>query len=373
MKERVITTICWCSFSLRNWSLLQKYFFLMLSRNINFSSQRNCSQIYKVNEPTRLSLVHAPDDTARSVTELIATALAKFIRRSGYDELLAFAKWSSGPPFDVPRAILRFTTCQVSSPSVIVCSGYSTPLSSLQRLRSAKIFPRNPFELASKVYRRGLTTATRNACIIPSNTRMKIQEWGSAASVRLCTAVIAVVIVGPRCNAFVILPDAFPTSALCLGTVPCYHLFWMLYFFYSLLGKLGFFGCERSTRMLFYFGYLNVDQVIRNEECSRFSILDMCSGIWQQLGPDDSSAVISTFGYERSGPRCSNPGTRCLVFLSTTCFTKCRRNKRNEFNPCKSSDAKKKKEKEKKQQYLHSDVYTSSSTITMGVDVFLML
>ncbi|XP_043583773.1 uncharacterized protein LOC122568270 [Bombus pyrosoma] len=32
------------------------------------------------------------------------------------------------------------------------------------------------------------------------------------------------------------------------------------------------------------------------------SILDMYSGIRQQLGPDNGSAVISTFGYERLGP-----------------------------------------------------------------------
>ena len=313
--------------------------------------------------------MHAPDDTARSVTELIATALAKFIRRSGYDELLAFAKWSSGPPFDVPRAILRFTTCRVSSPSVIVCSGYGTPLSSLQRLRFAKIFPRNSFELASKVYRRGLATATRNACIIPSNTRMKIQEWGSAASVRLCTAVIAVVIVGPRCNAFVILPDAFPTSALCLGTVPCYHLFWMLYFFYSLLGKLGFFGCERSTRMLFYFEYLNVDQVIRNEECSCFSILDMCSGTRQQLGPDDGNAVISAFGYERSGPTYSNSGTRSPIFPSHDVLCKMQKKQKERIQSVQIFGRKKRKKEKRaavplqrrlhQQQHYHHSISTS--------------
>lgn len=35
--------------------------------------------------------------------------------------------------------------------------------------------------------------------------------------------------------------------------------------------------------------------------------------------------------------------SRHPILLSTTCFAKCRRNKRNQFNTCKSSDAKKKK------------------------------
>lgn len=111
------------------------------------------------------------------------------------------------------------------------CSGYSTPLSSFRRLRSARIFPRNPFEPASQVYAN--TRRPLQQRVMLALYRV-IREWrfenGEAASVRLCTAVIAVVIVGLRCNAFVILAVVFPTSGLCLGTVPRSHLFWMLFF-----------------------------------------------------------------------------------------------------------------------------------------------
>lgn len=107
------------------------------------------------------------------------------LTRNLYDVLSTMSYWflrndTRGLPFDVPHGILRFTTCWVSSP-------YSgMPVSSFQRLRFARIFPRNPFELANKMHanREGAAAAARNACIIPGNMRMKIREWGSVASVQ---------------------------------------------------------------------------------------------------------------------------------------------------------------------------------------------
>lgn len=70
--------------------------------------------------------------------------------------------------------------CRVSSPSVIPVPAVATRDRRSRGYGLGRIFPRNPFQPASQRARTERTVAaTRNACIIRSNMRMKIPEWRS--------------------------------------------------------------------------------------------------------------------------------------------------------------------------------------------------